>query len=233
MALAKLGDKPKMNLPISHENTPRGTLTQRLFAYMNSRKGAFELSAASRKQALLGGLHGDILEIGPGSGSNLEYYPADVRWVGVEPNPFMVPYLLKTIRELKQPIASFRIDPGDTQGTRLPAGDGSINAVVSTLVLCSVPHPEDSLREILRVLKPGGKFVYIEHVAAEQGTSLRAFQNLIQPLWSLIGAGCHPNRETWKTISQAGFAQVNIENYRYTGWGPITHLIAGTALKGL
>ena len=103
--------------------------------------------------------------------------------------------------------------------------------MVGTLVLCSVPRPQESLREILRVLKPGGKFVFIEHVAAPHGTTLRAFQNFIQPLWTLVGEGCRPNRETWETISQAGFAKVEIEHYCYPTGGPVAPLIAGTAVK--
>ena len=211
----------------------KGSLRQRLFAFMNAHMGTDDLSTASRKQALFGGLHGDVLEIGPGTGPNLAFYPADVRWVGVEPNPFMYPYLLQAIRELGRAVECFHIDPGDPQGVRLPADGSNLDAVVSTLVLCSVPHPEDSLQEILRILKPGGRFVFIEHVAAPRGTPLRAFQNLIQPVWTLVGDGCHPNRETWEMISRAGFAQVEIEHYRFPGGGPVAPLIAGTAVKGI
>jgi SAM-dependent methyltransferase len=210
----------------------RGTLIQRVFAWMNSRSGGgYEPASAKRKQALLGNLHGTILEIGPGAGPNLRYYPADVEWVGVEPNPFMQPYLMRSIQGLGKPAAHFRIDPGDPQGVRLPAKDESVDAVVSTLVLCSVPHPADSLEEILRVLKPGGRFVFIEHVAAPDGSRLRTFQNFIQPLWTVIGDGCHPNRETWESISRAGFAQVDLEHYRIPGGGPVGPHIAGSALK--
>jgi SAM-dependent methyltransferase len=176
-------------------------------------------------------LHGDVLEIGPGAGPNLEYFPADVRWVGVEPNPFMQPYLLETLARLGYPRERYRIDPGDANGVRLPVGDASVDAVVGTLVLCSVPHPELTVREILRVLKPGGQFVFIEHVAAPRGSGLRRLQNALQPLWSWLGDGCHPNRETWETISQAGFAKVDLERYAFPEWGPVGPHIAGRAVK--
>jgi ubiquinone/menaquinone biosynthesis C-methylase UbiE len=144
----------------------------------------------------------------------------------------MHPHLVEAMRSLGLPAGQFHIEQGEAAGVRLPAGDASVDAVVSTLVLCSVAHPEDSLQEILRVLKPGGKFVFIEHVAAPGGTRLRTFQNLIQPLWTLVGDGCHPNRETWEIIAQAGFASVEIEHDRYLGGGLVAPLISGTAVKG-
>ena len=210
----------------------RGSLHQRVFAWATARSMEdYESAAEVRKKTLFGGLHGLILEIGPGPGPNLPYFPANVRWIGVEPNPFMHPYLRRTLRALGRAEADFRIDGGDPQGVRLPAADASVDAVVATLVLCSVPDQAATLREVLRVLKPGGRFAFIEHVAAPQGTRLRAFQNAIQPLWSPLGGGCHPNRETWQAIAQAGFAQVDLEHYRYSGGGPASPHIAGVAVK--
>ena len=220
-----------MNPSFLPDHKPRGTLGQRLFAWMDSSGTSYDETTAARKRALFGRLHGSILEIGPGIGPNLKYYPSDVHWMGVEPNPFMVPHLVKSIRELGRPKENYRIEPGDPRGTRLPAGDASLDAVISTLVLCSVPHPEDSLREILRILKPGGKFVFIEHVAAQRGTRLRRFQDFIQPLWSFVSGNCHPNRETWVSITHAGFEQVELEHYRYPGGGPAGPHISGTAVK--
>jgi SAM-dependent methyltransferase len=213
-------------------NQPRAGLRKRLCAWMMvQRSPTYEQFTAARKRALFGSLNGDILEIGPGAGPNLPFYPAGVHWLGVEPNPYMHVHLLQSIRELGRPAEAYRLDPGDSRGVRLPAEDASMDAVVSTLVLCSVPHPEASLQEILRVLKPGGRFVFIEHVAARHGTRLRTVQNLLQPVWSLVGDGCHPNRETWETISQAGFARTEIEHFSYPGSGPVGPHIAGTAVK--
>ncbi|HMD87919.1 MAG TPA: class I SAM-dependent methyltransferase [Anaerolineaceae bacterium] len=208
----------------------RAGLRQRLMAWMLSQRSPdYEQAVSRRKQTLIGSLQGDILEIGPGAGPNLPFYAAGVHWLGVEPNPFMHAYLLKAIQQLGLSADRYRVDPGDARGIRLPAEDSSMDAVVSTLVLCSVPDPDASLQEILRVLKPGGRFVFIEHVAAEKGTRLRTFQNLLQPVWSLVGGGCHPNRETWETISRAGFARVEIEHFEYPGGGLVGPHIAGKA----
>ncbi len=222
-----------MSTPSSPTFHRKAGLRQRFFAWGTAHIcDAYDSMTVARKQALFGGLHGQILEIGPGAGPNLRYYPAGVRWLGVEPNPFMHSYLQKSIHELGRPAELYRIDPGNGDGVRLPAADASMDAVVSTLVLCSVPHPQESLQEILRVLKPGGVFVFIEHVAAPQGTRLRSMQNFVQPVWSAVADGCHPNRETWSVIEQAGFATVNLEHYVQPGGNLAGPHIAGMARKG-
>jgi SAM-dependent methyltransferase len=209
-------------------------LGARLFAWMNAHsRETFEEQMAQRKQALLGRLQGAVLEIGPGTGPNLRYYSERVRWTGVEPNVFMHPHLRQAIQALGRPMENYRIVPGDVAGTRLPAEDGSVDGVVSTLVLCSVPQPEASLREILRILKPGGKFIFIEHVAAPPGTGLRTWQNFFQPVWTCLGDGCHPNRETRAMLEAAGFASLEIEEFQFPGAGLVAPLIVGAALKGI
>jgi ubiquinone/menaquinone biosynthesis C-methylase UbiE len=160
------------------------------------------------KRLLLGDLHGTVMEIGPGSGANLAYYARDVQWIGVEPNPHMHTYLHATAAEQDRTI-----DLRTGHAEALPAKDESIDAVVSTLVLCSVYDLNASLAEIRRVLKPGGKFVFIEHVAAETGTGLRRVQNFVRPVWGAIADGCRPNREIGKHLQQAGFTELQIEHF--------------------
>jgi ubiquinone/menaquinone biosynthesis C-methylase UbiE len=126
--------------------------------------------------------------------------------MGVEPNPFMQSYLREEAAKLGLPI-DIRTGTADT----LPVPDSSVDVVISTLVLCCVPSPQRCLQEVLRVLKPGGRFVFIEHVAAQRGTRLRRIQNLVTPLWRLLGDGCHPNRETWVDLEHAGFENVTCE----------------------
>ncbi len=96
----------------------------------------------------------------------------------------------------------------------LPVEDASVDAVISTLVLCSVSDQAQALSEILRVLRPGGRYVFIEHVAADQDSGLYRTQNLIKPIWTFVGDGCQPNRDTAAAIEQAGFSQVEITPFR-------------------
>jgi ubiquinone/menaquinone biosynthesis C-methylase UbiE len=170
----------------------------------------YEAAMASRKRSLFGDLHGNILELGPGGGVNLSYYPPDVHWIGIEPNPYNHPNVRNAAERAGLRDIQFR----DLDGNQLAADDDSIDAVVSTLVLCTVPDQQATLREILRVLKPGGRFAFIEHVAAPRGTFLRRTQNIIRPAWSLALDGCCPNRETAEAIARAGFSEVNIESFR-------------------
>ena len=180
---------------------------------------------APYKRRLLADLHGDLLEIGPGGGPNFSYYAPDVRWVGVEPNPYMYPYLRATAAAQGRTID---LRTGYTEA--LPVDDASMDVVVSTFVLCSVRDLAASMAEIRRVLKPGGKYVFIEHVAAPAGSTLRSWQNGLRPLWGVLADGCHPNRELWHSVESAGFAQVEIEHFNINVPIVKPH-IAGVAVK--
>ena len=193
-----------------------------MLAHMAAR---YERLVADRKRELFAGVHGDVLEIGPGTGPNLKFYPSGIHWIGMEPNPYMYPYLREAARRAGQNI---EIRSGTAE--RIEAETASVDSIVSTLVLCSVRDPARVLQEILRVLRPGGSFRYIEHVAAPRGTRLRRIQDLICPLWKIIGDGCHPNRETWKDIDRAGFERVRYEHFRLP-LGPVATQIVGVATK--
>lgn len=161
-----------------------------------------------RKKELFSGLSGRVLEIGPGTGSNLPYYSKDVRLIGLEPNPHMQRYLTEKAVQMNR---SLEIISGRAEN--IPLKGESVDAVVSTLVLCSVDNVQDTLSEIKRVLKPGGSFLFIEHVAAPEKSRLRKIQRTIKPLWKCVADGCHPNRETWKMIENAGFDQLEIQHF--------------------
>jgi len=187
----------------------------------------YEQAIAERKQALFSDLHGNVLEIGPGTGVNLPYYPAEIHWIGIEPNPFMDAYLQKAAQK-----QGLQIDLRRGTAEALPVKDNSMNVVVSTLVLCSVPNLNQTLQEILRVLKPGGRFLFIEHVAAPRGTLLRQVQQGVRPVWQVLGDGCHPDRETWLALEQVGFARVEYQHF--SGPFPIPIVkphIMGVAVK--
>ncbi|MEH1890182.1 MAG: class I SAM-dependent methyltransferase [Nostoc sp.] len=183
--------------------------SKRFFAWMMApNSGTYEKIVGDRKRSLFTNIQGKVLEIGPGTGPNLPYYPKDIQWIGIEPNPHMHSYLQKQAEKLGLTI-DLRI--GNTEW--LDAEDNSIDTVVSTLVLCSVPNIDYTLQAILRVLKPCGCFLFLEHVAAPQGTVLRQLQRTISPIWKVIGDGCHPDRETWIALENAGFASVNYEQF--------------------
>lgn len=161
------------------------------------------------KKELFSGLSGKILEIGPGTGANLDYYPANLDLWVLEPSPYMRKYLKGKAAEIELNI---HILTGVAES--IPFPDNKFDAAVSTLVLCSVEDVEKSLAEILRVLKPGGRFYFIEHVAAPEQSRLHTLQNWITPFWKFIADGCHPNRETAELIKKSGFTDLNIERTR-------------------
>lgn len=136
-----------------------------------------------------------VVEIGAGTGANIKYYPKGISYTAIEPNEFMHPYLLKKTADLKVKLIM-------AVAESIPMEDNSADVVVSTLVLCSVNSVETALREVKRILKPEGIFLFLEHVAAPSGTLLRFIQKISKPIWKLIGDGCNPEKETLKLISQ-------------------------------
>jgi len=180
---------------------------------------------AERKRALFGQLKGEVLEIGAGTGTNLPFLPREIHFVAVDPNPFVEPYVREAARE-----QGIRVDFRQGTAEQIPAADESVDAVISTLVLCCVKDPAVVLKEVLRVLKPSGRFCFIEHVAAPPGTSTRHRQDFVCPVWKRVADGCHTNRNTWEWIESAGFESVHYD--RFTVDLPIAgpH-IAGFAIK--
>jgi ubiquinone/menaquinone biosynthesis C-methylase UbiE len=206
---------------------PEAGFSQRMFAWAIARFNTrYENFASKYKEELLGDVFGTVLEIGPGTGVNLRYLAShNVHWIGVEPNLFMKTNLLREANRLNMPV-ELRIGTADT----LPVADNSVDAVISTLVLCCVKNQQQSLREILRVLKPGGRLVFIEHVAAPQGSRLRYIQDYVTPIWKRLGDGCNPNRDTLMELERAGFESVNHE--RITAPLPVVSpQIVGVATK--
>ena len=151
---------------------------------------------------LLRHAHGDVLEIGAGTGASLDHYPARVsRLVLTEPDRHMRRILQQNVDSRGR--GEVRVDDGSAEAIR--ADNGSLDCVVASLVCCSVANLETTLVEINRVLKPGGRFIFLEHVAAAEGTSRRRWQNRINPLWKTLMGNCHLNRETEAAILAAGF----------------------------
>ena len=169
-------------------------------------------SLGELKQALLGNLQHKVLEIGPGAGANLAYYPSQINWIGVEPNVYMYPYLKRKAQQ--QALSNIELHQGTAEN--LPVEDESIDTVVSTHVLCSVSQLQRSLQEIKRILKPGGDFIFIEHIAGECGTWTRRVQDGIEPVWKTLFDNCHPNRKTGEILQQIGLETVNYYEFKLT-----------------
>lgn len=156
----------------------------------------------------------DVLEVGIGSGANLPYYGAarrDICLSAVDPNTEMLQYLTDTCKDVSFPLSQLHFQQGVAE--ELPLADSSQDVVISTLVLCSVADQRAAVAEIKRVLRPGGSFLLMEHVAHPLGTWNRSVQELVTPVWSYIADGCHVNRETWTVISSAGFSSCDITHF--------------------
>ncbi len=180
---------------------------------------------APYKSRLFAGITGTVLEIGPGAGANLQHFPRGIRWIGVEPNPYMNRYLVHEAERL-----GMRIELLSGTAEELPLQSASVDYAVSTLVLCSVFDQRRALGEILRVLKPGGRLLFIEHVAAPRGTLLWRVQKVIKPLWRRMGDGCNPDRDTRTAIANSGFAVIEVDEFN----APLPIVrphIAGYAIK--
>ncbi len=159
------------------------------------------------RRELLTGLRGDVLEIGAGTGRNLEHYQELGRLVLAEPDPHMRRRLADKVAALRAGSSGARartIDLVPWSAEHIESDASSFDAVVCTLVLCSVRDVKQSLDEIRRVLRPEGKLVFLEHVAAEDPSRL-AWQRRTEPLWKLVAGNCHLCRDTARSIEDAGF----------------------------
>jgi ubiquinone/menaquinone biosynthesis C-methylase UbiE len=203
------------------------SLWARVFAagYDTVMKGPEQATFRTHRKALLGQVSGSVLEIGGGTGANLEFYPPAVtELVITEPEE---PMARRLERKLAGHTLPARIVHAPAEA--LPVEDGHFDYVVSTLVLCTVNDPARALAEIRRVLKPGGRLVFLEHVRSED-PKLARWQDRFQPLQYRIGHGCHCNRATLDNVKAAGFEVEQVEHDRVKKAPPILRpLIAGTA----
>lgn len=169
-------------------------------------KASEDAGLRDRRRALLARAQGRTLEIGAGTGANLELYPDSVtELVLTDPDAQMR-------RELETKLAaSGRVaQVVDARGEHLPFPDASFDTAVATLVFCTIPHPDAALAEIARVLAPEGRLLFLEHVrASDPGTA--KWQDRLERPWGWFGRGCHPNRDTLAAINASALEVVDVE----------------------
>ncbi|MFF5992632.1 class I SAM-dependent methyltransferase [Prauserella flavalba] len=183
---------------------------------------------AEHRQALLAGLSGTVLEVGAGNGLNFAHYPGTVdRVIAVEPEPH-----LRQLAESESRKAAVPVEVVDGVAERLPVEDGSADAVVASLVLCSVPDQAVALREIHRALVAGGKLRFLEHVKADTPAMVRVQRLLDATFWPRMAGGCHAGRDTAAAIEDAGFEIERLDRYRFPdARTPFSSHISGVAVR--
>jgi SAM-dependent methyltransferase len=201
-------------------------LFARFYAWLGPRME--KVGYGERRGQLLAGLTGRVLEVGAGNGLNFAHYPPEVTGVlAVEPEPH-----LRALAETRASETAIPIEVVDGTADQLPAADASFNAVVASLVLCSVPDVPAALTEIRRVLRPGGELRFFEHVRADTPGLARVQRVLDATVWPACGGGCHAHRDTRNAIEAAGFAITHLEQLRIPETaipGPTSPHIIGAA----
>ena len=160
------------------------------------------------RRGLLGSVHGDVLELGIGTGLNLPHYPETVTALhAVDPAQLLPNTIAARSANLSFPI---RIQQGTAES--LVHARGRFDYVVSTWTLCTIPDPVLALQEVGRVLKPGGMFLFLEHGRSDDQT-IAAWQDRLNPIQNVIGCGCHLNRKIDRLITQSGLAITHLDRF--------------------
>lgn len=206
-----------------------GIYSERIFPWLLDRALGHPAIDA-RRAALVGAASGDVLEIGFGSGATLPFYDAArvKQLTVVEPSDGMNRRAAGRLAASPVPVRSV-----PAAGEGLPFADASFDTVVTCLTLCSVDDPPQVLAEIRRVLRPGGKFLFLEHVLSDDADR-RRWQVRLTPLQKIVGVGCHLDRDTAAMVRAAGLALPPVAQEQERAFGalaPLTPLIAGQALR--
>lgn len=172
------------------------------------------------------GLGGDVLEIGFGSGHNIPHYPPAVQRVdGVEPSD-----VAWRIASSRRGETSARLARTGLDGEQIGAGDDSYDAALSTFTLCTIPDVEAALREVRRVLRPGGTLHFVEHGLSPDPPVAR-WQHLLQPVWGPLAGGCHLDRPIADLVAASGLHVEELETFYGLGPRPVGYFFLGRAVK--
>lgn len=164
------------------------------------------------RQRIVAAAEGRVLELGVGSGLNLPLYGGNVeRVIGLEPSPELL-----HMAERRRDEARVPVDLAEASAEAVPLDAASIDTVVTTWTLCTIPDAERALRECRRVLRPGGNLLFVEHGRAPE-PSVARWQDRLDPLWSRLAGGCHLNRRIDALIEDAGFRIEALRHSRIRG----------------
>jgi SAM-dependent methyltransferase len=204
-------------------NPARGRFNSAFFSVMG---GYINWHLHKRKGKAFADLPPNVVELGSGVGANLRYLPAGARLIAIEPNPYMHARLRRAARR-----RGVELEIRSVVGERIDLPDASAETVISSLVLCTVSDPAAVLAEIRRILLPGGRFSFAEHIAAKPHTPTRWLQRILRRPWAWVFEGCSCERDLTSLIASAGFASVDINPYRiHSPFVPFNTHIAGTAI---
>jgi ubiquinone/menaquinone biosynthesis C-methylase UbiE len=212
------------------KNAPEPRVSNPVFARIFPRlsRAMEDGGMAARRKPLLGGLTGQVIEVGAGTGASFGWYPPAVaRVIAVEPEPRLRRTAAAAARTAPVPVTVT-----DGLASVLPVPDASVDAAVVTFVLCTVPDQDAALAEIRRVLKPGGLLCFLEHVRADSAGLARIQRALDATIWPHLFGRCHLSRDTTEAIQRAGFSIRRIDRFLFPGTRtPVSFHITGQASK--
>lgn len=184
-------------------------------------------SFMKKRAQVLSHAQGNVLEIGFGTGLNALYYPDHIKKITVvDVNPGMNALAKKRIAQ-----SGLVVDQHVITAERLPFPDNTFDTVVSTWTLCSIPDVDAAIEEVRRVLKPGGKFIFIEH-GLHTDARVQKWQHRLAPIWKITGGGCHLDRNINEIVSRHAFAFERLDRYVLPEQPKITEVMyEGIAIK--
>jgi ubiquinone/menaquinone biosynthesis C-methylase UbiE len=180
------------------------------------------------RQRVVGAAEGDVLEIGIGSGLNFPFYGPHARRVfALEPSPQLIAMARCAARKVRMPAAFL-----EASAERIPLDARSVDSIVMTWVGCSIPDVATALQEMRRVLRPGGRLLFVEHgLSVDAGVA--RWQERLTPIWRRFSGGCHLNRKTDDLLRDGGFRIDRLETgYGIPGPRIFTYLYEGSAVPG-
>jgi ubiquinone/menaquinone biosynthesis C-methylase UbiE len=176
------------------------------------------------RERVISAAEGRVLEIGIGSGINLPFYRRAENILGLEPSPRLAEMTRQ--RAVNRRISSVHVIEGSAEA--IPLDNDSVDTVVTTWTLCSIPRASLALTEMRRVLKPGGQLLFVEHGRAPE-ENVRKWQDRLTPVWKRVGGGCHLNRPIRDLIEGAGFSIQQIDTGYMKGPKPMSFMYEGRA----